>query len=1221
MQSMADTGLDLTSSLSESASAIAGFAQQVSNASRQLEKLARVNYSTRAQVLLITGIFTGAATAIYKFVKSTAEAEMGLAKLAKQQKKTVETARASQTALESMGKTLKEVKSDKELKKTYDELVKINAEMALPKMDRAIENVKGLRNAFWQLRDTAKYAIDWIGARVLINLEEPIKRITGKFSEVAKWLRFNLDSVTMKISSGITAFVKGIEGLVEGFGKVIDLISQIDPNIRKIGGAILFVLGLLKSGPIGQILAVLTAIGGIIDDAENYKYNQHYGLTKENRTGVDEKGRPIQYVDTAFTGIWDIMFGKEGEGKTGSEKITAALEKAFSGVTEHLKNLSESIKGIDLWGSALGDTSAIGETIDGVKAWLKGEGKEKIIDLGKSIFDVLKESLKAGGDLISDAAGLIVSMFTGIEDSDIEAALADNNVSTGIGSAMLLKLFGVSDFGAVIGGIFAGIDSARDDAMKALPEGASDDQINQKMVEMLGLDFTNLGSLILQGIRSAIGAVGEAGSFASDVLNMLLGDGTVNLETEGQNATFFAGFGTSVGTFFSTLAKKGDFITAAKDAAGTGFLTSIVTAVLDATDTDKSNGQIFIDWSKVGIDLKASGESFVNIISTMLKGVKDVGKTIFSALGEAMVPQGADAKTTLTSLFGDMFAALGSSDILGGSLISGITTWLGTGSFGLGLIGAIGDMIVSAGSDPEGINKLKNDFDKFWNGWTEVLDAPGSNVDKYTKKHKGFLDNILDLVLGPETEMEDGTKQRLGGIVEVFANLWQSIEPVLKPLGEQMLSFFDQTFARIEELAKSFGAKIWEGLFEALPQWAKDFIGYKNMGGTKAVENGEGEPNIWNGRQEVGSTNGNSAFVSQEDLKNFPGIFEHIEIGDDGQPRLTGELANDWVAIQFAERIFNRDRSGDTSYLDWTSYNELADRFGLWERLQNSPSSGGMLTGSNAEDSKAQEKAEDYYGERNPNGITLATVEGEKESANIEADNEEALNAIEEVKNAYEELQSNLEENPLEIDGDPDKLLEKAGEAYESIGSMKPKMIIEGDAGPAISEAQSAVSKINSMTATISVSAAVSLPDVGGGKVSGAGGFFSKFRQAWGGRVGREMNNVTVGEDGTEYIIPITKPSRAAELIKQMFGEMGTSSVQKIVEDLGLGMSGNTIGSDYASIASAMGGSSNITTNNNVSAPVNIYVSASGVGAEDVGARAYDAAQRQHLRMLKGVFA
>ena len=154
------------------------------------------------------------------------------------------------------------------------------------------------------------------------------------------------------------------------------------------------------------------------------------------------------------------------------------------------------------------------------------------------------------------------------------------------------------------------------------------------------------------------------------------------------------------------------------------------------------------------------------------------------------------------------------------------------------------------------------------------------------------------------------------------------------------------------------------------------------------------------------------------------------------------------------------------------------------------------------------------------------------------------------------------------------------------------------------------------MTATISVSASVSLPDI-------KGGFLSKFagKKAWGGRIDQETNGLTVGEDGPEYIIPITKPSRAAELIKQMFGEMGTSSVQKIIEDLGLGMSGNTIGSDYASIASAMGGSSNITTNNNVSAPVNIYVSASGVGAEDVGARAYDAAQRQHLRMLKGVFA
>ena len=513
MQSMANTGLDITSSLSESAQALAGFAQQATNASYQLEKLARAKYSIRAQVMLVTGVFTGAATAIYKFVKSTAEAEMGLAKLAKQQKQTVETARASQTALETMGKTLKEVKSDKELKKTYDELVKINAEMALPKMDRAIENVKGLRNAFWQLRDTAKYAIDWIGARVLINLEEPIKRITGKFSEVAKWLRFNLDSVTMKISSGITAFVKGIEGVVEGFGKVIEQIGQIDPAIRKIGGAILFLMALLKSGPLGMLLTLITAIGGLIDDAENFKYNQAHNLTKESPYS-DANGNSItkeeyeklkrsgkdayEYVDVAFKGAWESLFAENGTLDFGKMS-----EKLMEKITEGMKNFSNSDAAKGLIGDIFGGADGNGGLLGQIRSWFD-EHKEGVAELGESIVNFISSSITA----------------------------------------------------------FAG----------------------------------------------------PTGGFMGQILNLLLGDGTIDESiTSGgtEGATFAATLGGAIGGFIKGLKEDKGFLAAVVEGAGTGAFAGLLTSILTSIG-ENENGELTIDFSGAGAAFKTAAKSIVS---------------------------------------------------------------------------------------------------------------------------------------------------------------------------------------------------------------------------------------------------------------------------------------------------------------------------------------------------------------------------------------------------------------------------------------------------------------------------------------------------------------------------------------------------------------------------------------------------------------------------------
>lgn len=1204
MQSMANTGLDLTSSLSESASALAGFAQQATNATYQLEKLARAKYSMRAQVMLVTGVFTGAATAIYKFVKSTAEAEMGLAKLAKQQKQTVETARASQTALETMGKTLKEVKSDKELKKTYDELVKINAEMALPKMDRAIENVKGLRNAFWQLRDTAKYAIDWIGARVLMNLEEPIKRITGKFSEVAKWLRFNLDSVTMKISSGITAFVKGIEGLVEGFGKVIDLISQIDPNIRKIGGAILFVLGLLKSGPIGMILSVLTAIGGIIDDAENFKYNQHYGLTKENPTGVDEKGRPIQYVDTAFTGIWEIMFGKGSDEKSGQEKFESVFNLLFDSLNTKLEELSNSLKEFDLFKSLFGEDDEAGEKLNG---WLDKlneflttqETKDRITKLFSNIINVLKEGLQAGGNLVSDLVAAFTGLFNDGEGgfwTELTKWLDDSPTATGLGSAALLKLFGFDDGKVLVGGILSGITDAYDKAKEAVEKegklkegdkGFAEAVLNQLIDGFVGKggELEKIASLITEAVTAAFETVRTAGDVTSGVLTGII-KGIFNLGPESDAkkvAEEVVGEITETG-FFKAAANG----IAAKMIGGDGAgLIATISSLIAEYATPEKIGALEEDFNKIK-----------DAISTLWYGVWD---------HDYDSPTYGKRKGGLESVLAPLW----------NDITSGVSGWF--------------DSIWNGADGKSGLHKTLTDLkDNIWTGVSEWWNGKewdeGEGRDRMHHEKKGFRQRLAEMIFG-----DDGSIDPLG-IVSGFKEWWNksgvgnaingAIEDLLNgpadehgnrsgglkrfflggtdENGEEVLGWFEQIFQSIVTLAETYGSLVWQAFFNALPKWAQDLISPVLGDPNSSAPERDNEGNVVsdNGKVKIKSSNNTEYEVSQQDYEDFGKLFQYMYKNENGGWNYSGPLAK--------------------------AHDDMLNTglFSMFEHYLNNPNSGinrdAIIQGFS--DIFAPGKYEGFeFGNKKRTSLISGAEAEEPESVEISGDTEKFDGVIAEVKEEYDKTKNDIEEALIEIDGDPKKLLETAEAAKGKIEEMQPEMSITGDAQSAISAAQKAVARINSMSATISVGASISF-NASGGKT---GGFLSKFtaKKAWGGRIDQETNGLTVGEDGTEYIIPITKPSRAAELIKQMFGEMGTSSVQKIVEDLGLGMSGNTIGSDYASIASAMGGSSNITTNNNVSAPVNIYVSASGVGAEDVGARAYDAAQRQHLRMLKGVFA
>ena len=115
------------------------------------------------------------------------------------------------------------------------------------------------------------------------------------------------------------------------------------------------------------------------------------------------------------------------------------------------------------------------------------------------------------------------------------------------------------------------------------------------------------------------------------------------------------------------------------------------------------------------------------------------------------------------------------------------------------------------------------------------------------------------------------------------------------------------------------------------------------------------------------------------------------------------------------------------------------------------------------------------------------------------------------------------------------------------------------------------------------------------------------------------MNNVTVGEDGTEYIIPISKPERAFSLINQMLSEMGSSAIKRVMEGFGIGGSG-TIGGSTASMETALQGMTMANTYN-ISAPVNINVNSSGVDAKDIGTSIYDSAERHLIKTLRGVCA
>lgn len=333
---------------------------------QSLNKMLQFLTSGKLKAAAMAGAFQAASKALYKYLKSSYDTELEMQKMAKTQHKSVETIRAQQNALKAMGKTMQEVSKDPALKAMYNDLVKANKAMALPDMRGGISLLRQLQASFYELRAAVRYSMQWINYHMLANLKEPIQRITAFFKQVAEFIRKDINGLTAKLASYLTAFTKGLLGIVEMSVKIADWVHKLPDGIKSAGLAITAVFALLKSGPLGQIMAVITAVGGLIDDYENWKWN---------------KANPdAEQVAIAFPSIWELLDSDDPEKMS---KISGMVFDAITGGADKFA--------VDL------------------PKWVE-DNRDKIIEAGKNAGNILAGAIDLASNIISGIIGAAVTL-------------------------------------------------------------------------------------------------------------------------------------------------------------------------------------------------------------------------------------------------------------------------------------------------------------------------------------------------------------------------------------------------------------------------------------------------------------------------------------------------------------------------------------------------------------------------------------------------------------------------------------------------------------------------------------------------------------------------------------------------------------------------------------------------------------------------------------------
>jgi len=626
----------------------------------------------------------------------------------------------------------------------------------------------------------------------------------------------------------------------------------------------------------------------------------------------------------------------------------------------------------------------------------------------------------------------------------------------------------------------------------------------------------------------------------------------------------------------------------------------------------------------VGQDLADDlSTTFNTILEIASKGIKIadstaglVVKQIIQGIADALKRNPNDG-TKMGTVLDKALSDLGEDNAVFNAISLGLGTWIGTGNFGTGIVVGIADAINSYANDPqkmgEDFKKVGDALDTLWNGVWVASEHGNSKI------REGGLKKLFEGMWGGE----DGLKAK-------FDDIASKITAWLDPIKEAVVNWFNGLILDITEQ-------------NPVLKW---LFGDQNTSQVYSDEDGNVSVLSSNGQKKTfyAGENGESGISkdAKEVLERLSGYYRLDENGNVVMTHGGDKYYTEVQSQSFAGWFGGKDKVGLKEVLQYIMDNgvlpgegdrgnakiqgiydfnldnadALLEAFGIETVNTGEPAGVGASEGPNIGASAGR-------GTPKPRA-TLASMgkadvgsggSGEKDGLAKLGDEADAAageihGAAESSKGmeqAFNKFGSYLEQGAAKAETFGDRVKGSYLKMEDDLSGVAPAADTAGGALTGLASAASSAAG-----ALSSISAAGGGGDGGGAGTGGTG-------KAWGGRIGRRMDGVTIGEDGTEYVIPITKPERAAQLIQQMFGEMGSSALQKVMAGLGLGESG-TNGASLDSLKTALGGSG-MTNNISVNAPVNINVNANGADAKEIGTYAYDLAERHLIKNVMGVYA
>ena len=335
--------------------------------------------------------------------KSVMEFNEGLAKSAKDLKKTVEQTRAYNLALQVMGKTAKEIEQNKSLKTTFENLQKIGNSLALPEAAAGIRNIGAVKDSLMELKMVGSYALQWIYYKVQEVAAGPLARTREILGSVRDWFSGNIKNIAEGFGKAFSWALQIINSVATAIGKVIGWIDKLPPSIKIAGAAAIAVIAAVRSKT-ALITMIISAILLLIDDFVTY----------------------MQGGDSLFGDFWGKLIEWVEKARPIIEEFIGYFDAGLQAVGEAINWLcdllgTDTVVAIGLVGVALWALSAnpIVLIIAAVIGLITGLGWlvknwDKVKEAAIACWDAIKEWCVNAWHSVEEAWGAVVAWFADI---------------------------------------------------------------------------------------------------------------------------------------------------------------------------------------------------------------------------------------------------------------------------------------------------------------------------------------------------------------------------------------------------------------------------------------------------------------------------------------------------------------------------------------------------------------------------------------------------------------------------------------------------------------------------------------------------------------------------------------------------------------------------------------------------------------------------------------